>query len=419
MKRRFHAYHALVIIHLMVYVLMVSDIILYAQRVFSGDGRYMLFRYSVITFSFISSMILLIFAFFRIPRTAEVFSFLAFGVLSLFMRIMIPYEYPIIFMLWNTFAIIYFSRCRFPLWYIVLSYSVLYLSVFLVGLPPSNLRLWHSLILGETFPYSCPAILVLTISFGLFAYGDRLKSASYESLKNDLTGERSVNKQLTDFNSDLQNYIKQYGDEAAFAERNRITREMHDANGYHFTNIMALSNAAISSGNQEWPVIEEILQQILQQSRQGLIDSRRVLHELRDTFEITHRASIYTEINSIIRIFTACTQIHIDISWGNLPSDFKEGYIVAICRIIQECLVNSAKHGHATEIHISFWMQKDNTLILHIEDNGQGSGKIVKGIGLSGMEERLKPYGGWLEYSSSPYGFVVTAYLPMEKDASI
>ena len=99
----------------MVYVLMLSDIIAYAQRVFSGDGRYMLFRYSVITFSSISSMILLIFAFFRIPRTAEVFSFLAFGVLSLFMRIMIPYEYPIIFMLWNTFAIIYFSRCRFPL----------------------------------------------------------------------------------------------------------------------------------------------------------------------------------------------------------------------------------------------------------------------------------------------------------------
>ena len=65
----------------MVYVLMLSDIIAYAQRVFSGDGRYMLFRYSVITFSSISSMILLIFAFFRIPRTAEVFSFLAFGVL--------------------------------------------------------------------------------------------------------------------------------------------------------------------------------------------------------------------------------------------------------------------------------------------------------------------------------------------------
>ena len=419
MKIRFSAYHTLVISHLAIYMLMICNTINFAMNGFSS-GRYILYKYSILVFSFAAISVLLLTLLFHENFLAGFMVLFAFGFLSLLIRMMIPFEYAIEFVLWNAFSLVYFNVCTLPFWYIAVTYSALFFFVFFFDLPPSNLRFIGEVFISENSFCWNIMIFMLTISFGLFVYSNKKKSHTFKEVVDDLRREENTNKQLIEFNFDLQNYIKRYGDEAAFAERNRITREMHDANGYHFTNIMALSNAAISSGNQEWSVIEDILQQILQQSREGLIDSRRVLHELRDTFEITHRASIYTEITSIVRIFSACTDIHVDISWGNLPSSFQDSYVVTICRIIQECMVNSAKHGHATEIHISFWISKEDELILHVEDNGKGScNKIVKGIGLSGMEERVNTYNGRLEYSSNSYGFTVTAFIPMKKGTEL
>jgi signal transduction histidine kinase len=81
-------------------------------------------------------------------------------------------------------------------------------------------------------------------------------------------------------------------------------------------------------------------------------------------------------------------------------SDFSK---VNICRILQECAGNIAKHSNATEVEISIsYHQKLN---IRISDNGKGfdneTGKNA-GIGLMNISSRIKGMNGILKIDSSP-----------------
>ena len=84
-----------------------------------------------------------------------------------------------------------------------------------------------------------------------------------------------------------------------------------------------------------------------------------------------------------------------------------------VYRMIQEGLTNAFRHGKATLIHVRLWIFQVE-LIVRIHDNGQGSPEIKKGIGLQGMEERLKKIHGRLEAKNVADGFVVSAWIPLE-----
>jgi signal transduction histidine kinase len=52
--------------------------------------------------------------------------------------------------------------------------------------------------------------------------------------------------------------------------------------------------------------------------------------------------------------------------------------------------------------------------MLYVMDNGRGAEKIVKGIGLLGMEERVAPYGGTVAVSAvQEGGFKLSLSLPL------
>ena len=76
---------------------------------------------------------------------------------------------------------------------------------------------------------------------------------------------------------------------------------------------------------------------------------------------------------------------------------------------MQEALTNATRHGEATEIEVDL-QREGHHILLAVQDNGRGfDPKAVlynharpPGIGLIGMQERLKMVGGWLEIQSEP-----------------
>jgi signal transduction histidine kinase len=94
--------------------------------------------------------------------------------------------------------------------------------------------------------------------------------------------------------------------------------------------------------------------------------------------------------------------------------------------VVQECLINIHRHsGSATaSIRLS---QPDGQIILEVEDEGRGisaeelsgiaSGAPL-GVGLRGMRERIKDFGGELEILSSGRGTKVKAIIPTETSHS-
>jgi signal transduction histidine kinase len=83
-------------------------------------------------------------------------------------------------------------------------------------------------------------------------------------------------------------------------------------------------------------------------------------------------------------------------------------------RIAQEALTNVARHSGATAVQLSLQSER-GTLRLAVADNGHGlKTRVVEGLGLIGMHERMRVAGGQLEIQSSPQGVTVTAEVVLD-----
>jgi signal transduction histidine kinase len=93
--------------------------------------------------------------------------------------------------------------------------------------------------------------------------------------------------------------------------------------------------------------------------------------------------------------------LQIDI--GDL--EFVKEFKTAVYRIMQEALTNINRHAEATQSWVDFVID-DHHLVLQIRDNGKGLDPEValqsKSLGLFGMRERVRSWGGDFKLSSTP-----------------
>jgi signal transduction histidine kinase len=97
-------------------------------------------------------------------------------------------------------------------------------------------------------------------------------------------------------------------------------------------------------------------------------------------------------------------------SAGELPDDLK----TCIYRVVQEALHNCARHAQARSVRVVV-RQKGSRIILSVEDDGRGfDARRVRGLGLVGMEERVRHLGGEFHILSTPgTGTKVDVELPL------
>ena len=96
----------------------------------------------------------------------------------------------------------------------------------------------------------------------------------------------------------------------------------------------------------------------------------------------------------------------------------------AIFRVLQESLTNVHRHSGSEVARVRLF-NRGATTVLEVIDEGKGipaqcseklreDGLPVLGVGLRGMEERMRQLGGGLELLSSPRGTTVIASVPAE-----
>jgi len=218
---------------------------------------------------------------------------------------------------------------------------------------------------------------------------------------------------LTELNRNLQGYARTVEEESAERERIRISREIHDIVGYIFTNLIALMDAAGSLAQGNRTELAELIFSARGQAQEGLRETRQALRRLRD--QQTPVADCTREIHRIVTIFHKVTKVHTEVSFGNLPHVLPTDFSRTLYRTVQEALTNAVRHGKATSVKISFWVE-GGELRLSILDNGRGAFEIVKGIGLSGMEERVGGLGGTIRFGKAAEGgFVLWIVIPMPR----
>jgi signal transduction histidine kinase len=107
------------------------------------------------------------------------------------------------------------------------------------------------------------------------------------------------------------------------------------------------------------------------------------------------------------------SEIEVDVQTGSLSEDLPDEYKICIYRFVQEALHNAVRHSAARAATVSA-EQSPNRILIQVKDNGRGfdSGR-TRGLGLLGMEERVKRLGGTFTIHAAPQqGTTVTAELP-------
>jgi PAS domain S-box-containing protein len=89
---------------------------------------------------------------------------------------------------------------------------------------------------------------------------------------------------------------------------------------------------------------------------------------------------------------------------------------VAVYYVVSEALTNTAKHAHASAVHVAV-EARDGVLEVSIRDDGSGGADPTRGSGLIGLTDRVGAVGGTIEVASPVgQGTTLLVTLPIEED---
>lgn len=203
-----------------------------------------------------------------------------------------------------------------------------------------------------------------------------------------------ANQQLAQHSATLQQL-------AVSRERNRLARELHDTLAHTLSGLAVHLEATKTSLDPAQGEILGMLEHALQVTRNGLMETRRALKDLRATQLDDIGLSI--ALVNLADSFTSRTALPVDVQVPAnlaLPQPLEQG----VYRIAQEALENVARHAGASRVGFRV-VQTANTFHMTIEDDGEGFDPMAAHeedhFGLRGMREWAENIGGRLQIHSS------------------
>jgi signal transduction histidine kinase len=226
-------------------------------------------------------------------------------------------------------------------------------------------------------------------------------------------------RQLEDLNAELRKLsgrLIMLQDE----ERRRLARELHDGLGQELCTAKLLVDRLareippVESTKQKTDEISELVSSAIQQVRSlshllhpPLLDEVGLHFALRSYLEgLTKRSGVETSI---------------EVRPADFPR-FSPELETAIFRVIQEALTNVFRHSGARKTSVTLLINEEQ-IIGVVRDDGKGVPKEVEqlqadriGIGIGGMIQRVKEFGGELRLRNTKPGTAVEVTIPIAAD---
>lgn len=200
-------------------------------------------------------------------------------------------------------------------------------------------------------------------------------------------------------------------------ERRRIGRDLHDSLGQYLSALKMKMARLDRSDRQDLPhEIEECASLADECIKEVRTVSYLLYPPMLEDFGLRSAVSWYLE--GFTKRSGIQTTFHIPSDFGRLDPDAE----LALFRVLQESLTNVHRHSGSSNADVR--IRIDNGLaILEVRDQGKGITSYLEhpendwldkfGVGLRGMNERMRQLGGRIEVSSSPHGTTLTAALPV------
>jgi signal transduction histidine kinase len=246
------------------------------------------------------------------------------------------------------------------------------------------------------------------------------------------TGPREIRTLINAFNKMVirlavqQKSLRQYSHTALLSQENerlRISHELHDGTLQDLIGLSQRVELCCQELTIDPKLAQERLDEIQNLLKHTLDDVRNISNALRPT--------VLEDLGLMIAIDALCKEmnqkkpgLHCEfIKTGiirRLPADQE----LAIYRVVQEALTNIRKHvPDASKVSVEIEFDKDG-IVTMISNNGSRffsqdiQGYVKKGhIGLAGMDERARLFGGNLTITSKPGAkTLITLKMPYEQD---
>lgn len=213
--------------------------------------------------------------------------------------------------------------------------------------------------------------------------------------------QRLQRRKLVTANVMLSKHADTLEELATSRERNRLARELHDTLAHTLSSQILTLEALRLSPPPDKSEMQAVLMSLIENSREGLSETRRALKDLR-----SKQLEDFGLKNSLDLLLTdAATRSDCAVVFNiedNLPP-ISKAIEQCIYRIAQEGIENIIRHSDASKIKLSI-THVHHAIVFEISDNGRGFYveriNLAESHGIKGMRERALEVGGKFEIIS-------------------
>jgi signal transduction histidine kinase len=209
-------------------------------------------------------------------------------------------------------------------------------------------------------------------------------------------------------------------------ERRRIARELHDGIGQYLAGLKFQIHHIERLAKENSEPSPELLSET-----SGTVD--HCISEVRTISHLLHpplldELGLLSAIRWYAEGFSKRSGVTASLELPEVSSRFPEGVELALFRVLQESLTNVHRHSGCSSVTVRL-EASEKELNLWVKDNGRGipEDRIRRfheqgtgfGVGIAGMQERMRELGGQLTISSDRSGTTVVATIPLIAAAQI
>ena len=245
---------------------------------------------------------------------------------------------------------------------------------------------------------------------------DRPLDAREHALVSGVSGQLGVAAESAKLFLDLEQMTEERAHllrrvvDAQEEERRHLVGDLHDGEAQTLTRVLYGLRGSRARLGPKNPEVDAELARLESLVDDLIVDLRRYMSAIRPA--MIEDLGLPEALESFARTQEEEAGIQIDLRTATLPP-LDTVTSVTLYRAVQEAVMNVRKHAEAGRMWIDL-APDDGEICLRVRDDGNGSGEIRDGIGLTYMKDRVASLGGSVNVTSVPdEGTTVSVRIPV------